>query len=146
MRALAVVFLLVLVLVPAAAAHGDEEQASIPARDLALQALAILDQGGSHELAMEKLELALESTDTSGVDLSIVRLARSALSEELVAEATSLMERAFTDDEQHVVGASLQTGLGTGQIAAVTAGAVLLVLAVVGLASPRLKERRAALR
>lgn len=55
--------------------HGDEEDAfaETPARNLVQQALGLLSQADEPAEAAERLEAALESKDTDGVRLPLVR-------------------------------------------------------------------------
>ena len=74
-------------------AHGDEANES--ARDLVLTAIAILEAhpGGMH-LADDKVNDALASKQTKGVNLDLVRQAKTALDAEDLARTTVLLEQA----------------------------------------------------
>ena len=144
MNRLAVVAVLVLALASAAPAWADEpeEVENQPARAFAIQALAILEQGGSHEEAMEKLEHALEAEDTDGVKPDALETALTALEEERPDDAERLLLAAFTDENVHVVGVTIRPGSETARVAAGIAGVAVLVLAVTGLVRRRRADRR----
>ena len=77
---------LALAALPAAAgAHGGEELSGQPARALVQQALGIVIQQGEGCEVAERLEAALESEDTEGVQLASAR------------KALELVERGNTD-------------------------------------------------
>jgi hypothetical protein len=140
----AVVAVLVLALASAAPAPADEpeEVENQPARAFAIQALAIIEQGGSHEEAMEKLEHALEAEDTEGVNPDALETALTALEEERPDDAERLLLAAFTDENVHVVGVTVRLGSETARLAAGIAGGVVLGIAVAGLVRRRRVDRR----
>lgn len=139
--------LLALALVAPAASHGDEDGGGQPAKALAIQALAILEQGGahegSHEEAMEKLELAAEAEDKEGVKPEVLEEAMAALEEDDPARGEELLKTAFTGENVHVVGVTVRPGIETARLAAGIAGVVVLALAALGLLRRRRLDRRA---
>ncbi len=135
---------LVLILPAPAMATGGDEEGELgpqPARALALQALTILEQGVSHELAMEKLELALASPDREDVDIRTLRGARAALEDERPERAEELLRRAFPEDDEHVIGVTLRPHRGGPELIAGVIGTALAILALLGLARRRRAER-----
>lgn len=144
-RLLVLLAALVLLLpVPAMATGGgeDDELGPQPARALALQALSILDQGASHELAMEKLELALASPDQEDVAVRPLREARAALDDEQTERAEALLRQVFPEDDQHVIGVTLRPHRGRPELIAAIVAAGFGVLGLAGLTRRRLVERR----
>ncbi len=137
------VFLLALVFATSAAPQGEEEGADQPARALAIQALAILEQGGSHEEAMAKLELAGQAEDKEGVKPPVLEEAMAALEAEDPARGEELLKTAFTSENIHVVGVTVPPGLKTARVAAGIAGGGVLLLAGFGLVRRRRLDRRA---
>lgn len=119
----------------------DEENPAQTSAALALQALALLEQGRQHEEAEERLDLALEAEEPGEIDLRALRAAHAALHEEDVEQAERLLQRAFPDDEEHVVGVTYRPALGTAQAVSGAAGALALGLAALGLAWQRRRER-----
>ena len=134
--------LVALALAAPAWADEPEEVENQPARALAIQALAILEQGGSHEEAMEKLEHALEAEDTEGVKPEALEAALAALEEEQPDEAERLLLAAFTGENVHVIGVTFRPGIETARVAAGIAGGVLVALAILGLLHQRRADRR----
>lgn len=135
---------LVLVLpAPAVGTGGDEEGelGAQPARALALQALSILEQGVSHELAMEKLDLALASPDQDDVDVGALRRARAALAGERPERAEELLRRVFPEDDEHLIGVTLRPHRGAPELVAGIIAAAIGALAVLGLVRRRRAER-----
>lgn len=83
-------------------AHGDEGQAlaEVPARTLVQQALGLLTQTEEPAEAMERLEAALDSQDTEGVDLASVRDALRALERGDHEEAIAHLNEALAPAEE----------------------------------------------
>ncbi len=129
---------------PALAEEGGDEHDENPAQTakaLSLQALALLDAGRSHQEAVEKLDAALEASDTHGVDLRAIRAAHQALHDEEVEAAHSILHEAFPGTP-HLVGVTFRPASGAAEVAAAVAGGLLLVLAGLGLARRRRADRR----
>jgi hypothetical protein len=108
---------------------------------LALQALAVLEQGLSGDLAAEKLEEALASKDAGKVSPLLLRDARRALARGDEAAAVGFLRRAFPPDDQHVVGATLRPALGANGFTAGAIGGLVIILAGVGLLRRRAADR-----
>ncbi len=146
MRRLAVTGVtIVLGLVLAGAARADEpiEAENQPARALAIQALAILEQGLAHEEAMEKLEHAVEAEDQEGVNREALEEAFTALEAEEPDRAEQLLlTSVFTDEDIHVVGITFRPGSGATRFAAGIAGALVIGLAALGLIRRGRADRR----
>ena len=136
---------IVLGLVLAGAALGDEsmEAENQPAKALAIQALAILEQGLAHEEAMEKLTHAVEAEDQEGVNRKPLKEALTALEAEEPDRAEELLQTSvFTDENIHLVGVTFRPGSGAARIAAGIAGSIVIVLAALGLIRRRRADRR----
>ena len=123
---------------PAVGTGGDEEGelGAQPARALALQALSILEQGVSHELA-------LASPDQDDVDVGALRRARAALAGERPERAEELLRRVFPEDDEHLIGVTLRPHRGTPELIAGIIAAVIAALALLGLVRRRGAERPA---
>lgn len=117
---------------PALASEPTANDEATPASVLALQALSVLEQGLSHEEALERLELAVESGDQEGVDMRVVREALAALQQEEPDRAEALLKTAFPEQE-HVIGVTFRPSVETARIVAGVVGGVLVALAVLGL-------------
>ena len=136
---------MVLGLVLAGAALSDEsmEAENQPAKALAIQALAILEQGMAHEEAMEKLEHAVEAEDQDGVNGGALKEALAALKAEEPDRAEKLLQTSgFTDENIHLVGVTFRPGSGAARIAAGIAGSIVIVLAALGLIRRQRADRR----
>jgi hypothetical protein len=132
-----------LVLAGAALADEPKEAENQPARALAIQALAILEQGLAHEEAMEKLEHAVEAEDQEGVNRDALEEALTALEAEEPARAEELLQTSvFTDENIHVVGVTVRPGSGAARGAAGIAGALVIALAAFGLVRRGRADRR----
>lgn len=118
------------------------EQAE-PARALALQALALLEQGRGHQEAELKLDAALAAGDKGGIDLRALRAAHEALHREAAAEAERLLQDAFPGGE-HLVGVTYRPGSQAALVASGIAGALLLGIAALGIARRRKADERLA--
>jgi hypothetical protein len=134
--------LLALAFVAPAASTGGAEEVAQPAKALAIQALAILEQGGSHEQAMERLTLAAEAEDKEGVMPQVLEEAMAALEAEDPVRGEELLKTAFTGENVHVVGVTVRPGSNTARVIAGVAGGLILLLAVFGLARRARIERR----
>jgi hypothetical protein len=138
-------FTIVVGLVLAGAALADEpmEAENQPAKALAIQALAILEQGLAHEEAMEKLEHAVEAEDQEGVNPEALKEAFTALEAEEPDRAEELLQTSvFNDENIHLVGVTFRPGSGATRIAAGTAGTIVIGLAALGLIRRRRADRR----
>ena len=129
---------------PAWADEGMEEQGAEaePARALALQALALLEQGRAHEEAEGKLDSALAAEDQGGVDLRALRAAHEALHREAAAEAERLLQDAFPGGGEHVVGVTYRPGSEAALVVSGIAGSLLLGAAALGLVRCREADTR----
>lgn len=133
---------------PAPAAEAEDEDghghgsAGATAEALSLQALAILEQGMSHEEATEKLDAALAGQVAGGVDLAAVRAAHEALHAGDAAAAKAMLHDAFRGDRSHLVGLTFRPRIGTAGLVVGIAGGVALALALAGIARRRRVERR----
>lgn len=79
---------------PAAWAHGDEDE--IAAVDAVRQAIALLvDDPEDMEPITDKIADALESEETTGVDLALVERAQSSVGADRMMRARRLLERAI---------------------------------------------------
>jgi hypothetical protein len=117
---------------PAWAAGGDKNMAQTT-RALSQQALALIEQGRSHEEAAAKLDEALASNVPGKVNLRAIRAAHEALHAEDVARARQLLQHAFPGEDSHVVGVTFRPQIETAQVAAGITGAFVLALAGGGL-------------
>lgn len=125
-----------------ATAGGGGENAAQTSRALSLQALALLEQGRSHEAAMEKLDQALASGVKGEIDLRAIRAAHAALHEEDVAAARRLLQHAFPGKSSHVVGVTFRPQIRTARLAVGIAGGFVFALAVAGLVWRRRTDAR----
>jgi hypothetical protein len=142
MRPLLVAATAVLIALALVAPAASQDEVAQPAKALAIQALAILEQGGSHEEAMEKLVLAAEAEDKEGVRPEVLEEAMAALEAEDPARGEELLKTAFTGENVHVVGVTVRPGIETARVAAGVAGGLILLLAVFGLARRARIDRR----
>lgn len=126
---------------PALASAPDEATEAMPAEALAIQALSLLEQGGDHEEAMERLELAVEAEDQHGVRPEVLAAALEALEEDEPARAEELLKTAFTEEDIHLVGVTFRPSIETARVAAGIAGGVLAALALLGLLQRRRVDR-----
>lgn len=134
-----------LALPAAAAAAADPTMGGTeaePARVLALQALALLEQGRAHEQAETKLDAALAAENKGGLDLRALRAAHQALHREAAAEAERLLEDAFPGGGEHVVGTTYRPGGTAALVASGIAGSLLLGAAALGLVRRREADAR----
>lgn len=113
-----------------------------PARALALQALALLEQGRGHQQAEQKLDEALAAGDKGQLDLRALRAAHAALHREAATEAARLLADAFPAGSSHVVGVTFRPQIATARLAAGIAGAVVVAAAAGGLLLRRRLDRR----
>jgi hypothetical protein len=129
---------------PALGATGTDEMggAAQPARALALQALALLEQNRGHEEALQKLDQALAARDKTELHLRALRAAHEALHRESVAEAARLLRNAFPAGSSHVVGVTYRPRIATARVAAGLAGAGVLAAAAAGLLRRRRHDQR----
>lgn len=118
---------------PVLASGGEDAETSQTADALALQGLAVLEQGLSTSIAVEKLDEVLTAAPGGEVDRADVQLARDAAARGDRRRATILLEGAFPPDMAHVVGVTLRPGRGGSAIGAGVIGAVLILLAAVAL-------------
>ena len=121
-------------------AHGGDEMEVAglkdqPARVLAQQALAELRVRGAVEEAAVRLDAALESEDTSDVNMPILRQATETLDGGDSEGAVPLLDRALSEPlgatsgkELHEAGREFQPGTDVQEVVAIVAGAVLLLL------------------
>ena len=134
--------LLALAFVAPAASSGTEDEVTQPAKALAIQALAILEQGGSYEEAMAKLALAAKAKDKGGVRPEVLEEAMAALEAKDSARGEELLNTAFTGENIHVVGVTIRPVNETARVAAGVAGGLILLLAVFGLTRRARLDRR----
>jgi len=113
-----------------------------PAKALAIQALAILEQGLSQTEAMEKVDLALEAKHQEGVKADVLERAKSALEAGDPGQARQLLQTAFTGTNIHVVGLTVRPGIESVRVAAGIAGGAVLALAALGLLRRQRVDRR----
>src|SRR5215208_373599 len=120
---------------PLALAHGGEEMEVEalkiqPASILAQQALAELRIRDDTEEAAVRLDAALESNDTSAVDMAVLEKATETLDHGDPQGATPLIDEALSQPQGNVHGAALheagrefQPGTGAQEIVAIVVGA-----------------------
>jgi LPXTG-motif cell wall-anchored protein len=140
-------------LASAAQSHGGDEQAvedlkMQPARILAQQALAELQVTNDTEEAAVRLDAALESDDTSDVDMPLLRKATETLdggdphgAVPLLDQALSRPLGAASGEALHEAGREFQPATGTQEIVGMVAGAALVLLGAGLLARDRLQAR-----
>jgi hypothetical protein len=138
---------------PAAAlAHGGDEAgvealSNQPARILAQQALAELQIRNDSEEAAMRLDAAVESEDTSDVDLTLLERAMKTVDEGDPQAAIPLLDRALSEplgessgSALHEAGREFQPGTGTQEVIAIILGALLLLAGAVSLYTSRARE------
>lgn len=128
-----------------AQAHGGDEMAVAslkkqPASTLAQQALAELRIRNDTEEAAVRLDAALESKDTGGVDMTVLEKATETLDGgnpqgaiPLIDEALSRPGSANGEAALHEAGREYRPATGSQEIVGIVAGAFLLVLGLVAL-------------
>lgn len=128
-----------------AQAHGGDEMevASLknqPASTLAQQALAELRIRNDTEEAAVRLDAALESKDTGGVDMAVLEKATETLDSgnpqgaiPLVDEALSRSSGANGEAALHEAGREYRPATGSQEIIGIVAGACLLALGLIAL-------------
>jgi hypothetical protein len=138
-----------------ALAHGGDEAdvealSDQPARILAQQALAELQIRDDSEEAAMRLDAAVESEDTSDVDMALLERAMKTVDEGDAQAAIPLLDRALSEplgassgSALHEAGREFQPGTGTQEVVAIILGALLLVAGAVSLYTGRARERRA---
>lgn len=126
---------------PASGGMNKMSAPAQPAKVLALQALALLEQGREHQQAEQKLDEALAADDRGGIDMRALRRAHQALHREAAAEASRLLEDAFPRGSTHVVGVTYRPQLATTRVVAGVGGAALGGAAAAGLLLRRRRER-----
>ena len=142
MRALLVVVAALLLASPVLADEGMPEQdPTKTAQILSLQALAILDAGLGHEQALKKLDAALKAGDQGGVDLRALRAAHEALEAEEVERAHEQLHGVFPGGVSHLAGVTYRPPIGAEEVVVLAIGALLIVLAALGLVRRRRVER-----
>lgn len=118
---------------PVLASGGEDAETPQTADALALQGLAVLEQGLSTRIATGKLDELLTAAPGGEVDRAFVRSARDAAARGDRTGAITLLQKAFPPDMEHVVGVTLRPGPGGSAIGAGVIGAVLILLATVAL-------------
>jgi hypothetical protein len=130
---------------PLAFAHGGNEMAveglkMQPASTLAQQALAELRIRNDTEEAAVRLDAALESKDTSGIDMAVLMKATETLDHgnpqgaiPLIDEALSRPSGAKHGAALHEAGREFQPATGSQEIVGIIAGACLLLLGLLAL-------------
>ena len=137
-----------LLVVPAARAHGGGEKAEAmamqPARALAQQALAELRIRHDVEDAATRLDAALESKDTSGVDMARLRTAMETVDAGRPQAAVALLDQALSrplgassGKALHEAGREFRPATGAQEIVGIVTGAALLMLGLAMLARTR---------
>jgi len=111
-----------------------------PASTLAQQALAELRIRNDTQEAAVRLDAALESKDTAGVDMAVLEKATETLdhgdpqgAEPLIDEALSRPHGASHGAALHEAGREFQPGTGAQEIVAIVAGACLVLLGLLAL-------------
>lgn len=129
----------------AALAHGGDEMAiddlkMQPASTLAQQALAELRIRNDTEEAAVRLDAALESKDTSGVDMTVLEHAMKTVDNgnpqaaiPLIDQALSRPQGAPSGAALHEAGREFQPGTDTQEVVAIIVGACLLLLGLIAL-------------
>ena len=127
----------------------EEALASAPARVLAQQALVLLDVTGNVEEARERIDAALESKDSSDVDLGLLREADEVLDGGDAEQAVPLLNRALgggpvpagdhaeedaessgvSDEALHKAGRAYEPNETAQEVVALVLGLALLALA-----------------
>lgn len=132
---------------PALASDGMEKTGTPagPARALALQALALLEQGRGHQQAEQKLDQALGAGDRGNLDVRALRAAHAALHRQSTAEAQTLLRDAFPAGSSHLVGVTYRPRIATARVVAGALGIALAVVAALGLHARRRSEQRSGL-
>ena len=139
---------------PVLAHGGDEMEAKAlsqqPARTLAQQAIAELKVRGDTEEAAVRLDAALESKDKSDIDVSKLREGTEKLDSghpkaaiSLLDEGLSLPLGAKSGQVKHEAGREFQPATGAQEVAAIVAGAALILFGLAALGSGRRRLRRA---
>jgi len=161
--ALAALLALILAGAPARAlAHGDEEETAggeaevkalsvQPARILAQQAIAELIVRGDKDEAAMRLDAALESEDKSDIDVRLLRAGTEKLdggdaegAVPVLDEALSRPLGAQSGKALHEAGREFEPATGAQEVVGIIAGALLLALGLVGVATGRRQRPRAA--
>jgi hypothetical protein len=137
-------------------AHGDEDSMEVedlamqPARILAQQALAELRVRAHTEEAAVQLDAALESEDTSDVDMTVLGEATETLDAgdpdaavPLIDEALSRPLGSESGKALHEAGREFDPGTDTQEVVAIIAGVLLLLVGAAILLRPRLAGRGA---
>jgi hypothetical protein len=143
-------------------AHGDKEETAggeaevkalsmQPARILAQQAIAELEVRGDKREAAMRLDAALESKDKSDIDVKLLRAGTEMLdggdpdgAVPLLDEALSRPLGAKSGKALHEAGREFEPATGAQEIVGIVAGALLLALGLVGIATGRRRRPRAA--
>ena len=131
--------------VPIASGHGGDEMALSdlkmqPAATLAQQALVELKLNGDSEDAATRLDAALESEDTGGIDMALLRRAMETVDGghpqaaiPVLGAALSRPNGAAHGAALHEAGEEFQPATGAQEIVGITAGALLILLGVLSL-------------
>lgn len=127
---------------PAPSGMNEMGSPAQPSDALALQALALLEQGRGHQQAEQKLDQALAAGDKGDLDLQALRRAHAALHRESAAEAAALLRDAFPPGSSHVVGVTYRPQLATTRVVAGIIGAAVLAAAAAGLLQRRRADAR----
>ena len=130
---------------PLALAHGGEEMEVEalkiqPASTLAQQALAELQIRNNTEEAAVRLDAALESKDTSGVDMAVLKKATETLDHGDLQGAVPLIDEALSRPQGvehgaalHEAGREFQPATGDQEIVSIIAGACLVLLGLLAI-------------
>lgn len=130
---------------PVSLAHGGDEMAiedlkMQPASTLAQQALVELKVNGDTEDAAVRLDAALESEDTSGIDIALLKRATETLDSgdptgavPLLDEALSRPNGAKEGAALHEAGQQFEPGTGGQEVFGIIAGACLILLGLLAL-------------